>query len=141
MPLFGRSTAAEPATTTTMTNEAPNRRRSMFGRRNSTPEHTTTTHTTHKTSPTRGTGTGVLHRHHEDASISSARDQIFRAEEAEREADKALYQAKVAVREARERMKVLEKEAAEEARLAKIKQNQAKAIGKRGKALGRHEHV
>jgi hypothetical protein len=41
------------------------------------------------------------------------------------------------VREAREYVKRLEREAEEEARLAKIKQSQAKAIGKRGKALGR----
>jgi hypothetical protein len=31
----------------------------------------------------------------------------------------------------------LEKEAAEEARLAKIKQGEAKALGKKGRALGR----
>jgi hypothetical protein len=61
----------------------------------------------------------------------------MRAEAAEREADRALFAAKNAVREAREHVKRLELEAKEEARLAKIKQTQAKAIGKRGKALGR----
>lgn len=61
----------------------------------------------------------------------------MQAEAAEREADRALFAAKAAVREAREHVKRLEREAAEEARLAKIKQSQAKAIGKRGKALGR----
>lgn len=59
------------------------------------------------------------------------------AEMAEREADRALFAAKAAVREAREHVKALEREAAEQARLAKVKQTQAKAIGKRGKALGR----
>ena len=41
------------------------------------------------------------------------------------------------MREAREHVKRLEREAAEEARLAKIKQKQAGALGKRGKMLGR----
>jgi hypothetical protein len=64
----------------------------------------------------------------------------MQAEAAEREADRALFAAKTKVKEARAHVKRLEMEAAEEARLAKIKQNQAKAIGKRGKALGRHDH-
>lgn len=59
------------------------------------------------------------------------------AEAAEREADKALIAARTAVRQAREEVKRLELEAAEEARLAKIKQGQAASLGKRGKALGR----
>lgn len=50
-------------------------------------------------------------------------------------------QARAAVREAREHIKRLEREAAEEARLAKIKQNQAKSISKRAKPLGRHDHI
>lgn len=45
------------------------------------------------------------------------------------------------MREAREHVKRLEREAAEEARLAKIKQGEAKALGKMGKKLGRHDHV
>lgn len=59
------------------------------------------------------------------------------AEAAEREADRALFAAKAAVREAREHVKALEREAAEQARLAKVKQQAAKGLGKRGKALGR----
>jgi hypothetical protein len=59
------------------------------------------------------------------------------AEAAEREADRALFAAKAAVRAARDQLKRLELEAAEEARLAKIKQSQAKAMSKRGKGLGR----
>lgn len=49
--------------------------------------------------------------------------------------------ARSAVREAREHVARLEREAAEEARLAKIKQGEAKALGKKGKLLGRHDHV
>jgi len=63
------------------------------------------------------------------------------AEAMERDADRALAAAKVAVREAREHIKRLEREAAEEARLAKIKQDQARSMTKRGKGLGRHEHA
>lgn len=63
------------------------------------------------------------------------------AEARERDADKALAQARAAVKDAREHIKKLEKEAAEEARLAKIKQQEAKSISKRGHTLGRHDHV
>ena len=62
---------------------------------------------------------------------------MLSAEAAEREADRAMLAARAAVKEARDHVRRLEREAAEEARLAKIKQTQAKAIGKRGKALGR----
>jgi len=70
----------------------------------------------------------------------NARQRVASAESAEREADRALVQARTAVREARDQVKVLEREAAEEARLAKIKQNQARDISKRAKPLGRHDH-
>lgn len=59
------------------------------------------------------------------------------AEAAERDADRALIAARRAVKDAREHIKRLEKEAAEEARLAKIKQEQASKMSKRGHALGR----
>jgi hypothetical protein len=61
----------------------------------------------------------------------------MQAEAAEREADRALFNARAAVRDARDNLKRLEREAAEEARLAKLKQSQAKALGKKGKMLGR----
>lgn len=62
------------------------------------------------------------------------------AEAAERDADRALIAARRAVKEAREHIKRLEKEAAEEARLAKIKQEQASKMSKRGHMLGRKFH-
>ncbi|KAH8691458.1 hypothetical protein BGW36DRAFT_388367 [Talaromyces proteolyticus] len=83
----------------------------------------------------------VLHRsgfHREDPTIAAAREQVNLAEGAERAADKALVAARQAVKDAREHVKRLEKEAAEEARLAKIKQDQAASISKRAKPLGRH---
>jgi hypothetical protein len=80
--------------------------------------------------------TSLLHRNREDPSISAAREQVVMAEGAEHAADRALVAARQAVRDAREHVKRLEKEAAEEARLAKIKQDQAKDISKRARPLG-----
>lgn len=81
----------------------------MFGRRRSPvvePESVSPTRDHHRNSK-------LMHRH-EDASITSAREQIIQAEAAEREADKALIQARTAVKEARARIKLLEREAAEQ---------------------------
>jgi len=83
-------------------------------------------------------GGGLLSRHHDDPSIVGARQRVMDAERAEKEADAALFAAKNAVRQAREHVKHLEREAAEDARLAKIKQHQARDISKRAKPLGRH---
>ncbi len=72
------------------------------------------------TSPV-GTTNGVNHTHRhgfmrngEDASITAARERVLQAEAAEREADRALIQSRAAVRNAREHVKHLEREAAEE---------------------------
>ncbi|KAI1425191.1 hypothetical protein F5Y12DRAFT_389506 [Xylaria sp. FL1777] len=73
-----------------------------------------------------------------DPSILQARERVMSAEMAEHEADRALAAARLRVREAREEVKRLELEAAEEARRAKIKQYHAKEVSKRGKQLGRH---
>lgn len=59
------------------------------------------------------------------------------AEAAEVEADRALDAARARVRDAKEHVKRLEEEAREEARRAKIKQHQARAVSKRGEGLGR----
>ncbi|KAJ5630914.1 uncharacterized protein N7484_011014 [Penicillium longicatenatum] len=92
----------------------------------------------------------LLHRTPEDPSIMAAREQVARAETAEQEADRALVASRRAVKEARDHVKHLEREAAEEifivadtealnsARLARIKHDQAKSISKRAKPLGRH---
>jgi type IV secretory pathway VirD2 relaxase len=112
----------------------------MFSRRRSSSP------SLHSTSPTTTTHTkrhshSLLHKPGEDASIVAARERVMSAEAAEREADRALFAAKAAVREAREHVGRLEREASEEARRAKAKQVAAKSIGRRGKALGRHDHV
>ena len=57
----------------------------------------------------------MLHRNHnEDPAIRQARDRVASAEKAEHEADRALAQARASVKEAREHVKRLEADAAEE---------------------------
>lgn len=72
-----------------------------------------------------------------DPSILQARERVLGAENAEREADRALDIARREVREARDHVKRLELEAKEEARRAKIKQFHAREVSKRAKPLGR----
>jgi hypothetical protein len=126
--MFGRNKNVSPPPTT-----HHNEKTGLFSKRNtnSVSPPPSTTHST------KSHGGGLLHRHNEDASITTARSRVMSAEAAEREADKALVAARAAVRNAREDVKRLELEAAEEARLAKIKQGQAASLSKRGKALGR----
>lgn len=62
---------------------------------------------------TRGSG-GIFHRDHEDGSITAARERVMSAEMAEREADRALISARTAVKDARNHVKMLEREAEEE---------------------------
>lgn len=101
MPLFSRKVATPPP--------APEpERKSMFGRRHTPPSHEVSTTTTHRNS-----GSGIFHRH-EDATITAARERIRQAEAAEKDADRALLQARAAVKDAREQVRILEREAAEE---------------------------
>lgn len=117
MPLFGHREPVETAETapdvppeeTAVEGEPPSRRSTLFGRRRSI-ESTATNTTTSSTSQRRN----VLTREREDASITAARQRVVVAEGAERDADRALLQARAAVREAREHVKRLEQEAAEE---------------------------
>jgi len=158
MPLFGhKNTAPEPTPTHAQTTSHPrysnssvdaSPKRGFFGRRRSSSLSSSDLdtrghggrHGSNKLShsSTQNSG-GLFHRNHEDSSITSARERVLSAEMAEREADRALVQARTAVKEARNHVKMLEREAGEEARLAKIKQNQAKDISKRAKPLGRHD--
>ncbi|KAH8596092.1 hypothetical protein B0O99DRAFT_593931 [Bisporella sp. PMI_857] len=152
MPLFSRREPVhEPVHTTSHTRtgrrvgdpiveDTPKRSSTLFGRKHSPDPMTTTTrhHTTRLSNSPSPKRHGLLHRDHEDSSITRARNQVLTAEAAEKEADKALNNARIAVRNARDHVKLLEREAAEEARLAKIKQKQAGALGKRGNLLGRH---
>ncbi|KAF2127393.1 hypothetical protein P153DRAFT_358985 [Dothidotthia symphoricarpi CBS 119687] len=139
MPLFGsrREPSPPPA-------PAHTARTGLFSRRRSTSPsnmHRSPPATSHTTTTTKR-HSSILHKSHSgDPSIAAATHSLRQAEVAERDADRALFVAKNAVREAREHVRRLEREAAEEARLAKIKQGEAKALGKKGRALGRHDHV
>lgn len=72
-----------------------------------------------------------------DPSIVQARERVMNAEQAERDADRALEEARRMVMEARDHVRRLELEAKEEARRAKIKQYHAREVSKRAKPLGR----
>ena len=85
-------------------------RRGLFNRHRSVSPEQVTTNNTHNTN----NSGGLFHRNHEDPSISHAKQRVADAEVAERNADRALVQARAAVREAREDIKRLEREAAEE---------------------------
>jgi hypothetical protein len=111
MPLFGRHSAeTQPAVHETGPVQDPNRRSGggLFGRHRSTDPATTTTTTTN------GHHGGLFHRNAQDPSIMAARERVMSAEAAERDADRALHHARLAVREARDHVKRLEREAAEE---------------------------
>jgi hypothetical protein len=160
MGLFSnKNNTPPPQTITTTTTHHPEKRSSgMFGRSKNVSPPPTSQHQAHHNEKTGGLFSkrrsnsvspppsathntkshgGLLHRNNEDPSIANARARVMSAEAAEREADKALVAARASVRQAREEVKRLELEAAEEARLAKIKQGQAASLSKRGKALGR----
>lgn len=53
-------------------------------------------------------------RDHEDESVTAARERLFSAERAEEQADQAVRQAREAVADARDHLKRLQHEAAEE---------------------------
>ncbi|MCJ1306730.1 hypothetical protein MMC25_000373 [Agyrium rufum] len=136
MGLFGNkdtTTTTHPQTTTTTTDN----RKSGFFNNNRNSAATTTTVDHHNNTKSHG----FLHRNTEDSSITAARERIVQAEQAERNADRALMEARAAVKAAREHCRRLELEAAEEARLAKIKQKEAKNMTKKTRTLGRHDHV
>ena len=103
--LFGRRSVSPTRNGTVATNGHSNG--GLFNRHRSTSPRATTTTTTHSTG-------GLLHRHNEDPAVSAARERVTMAETAERDADRALLNARTAVRHARDEVKRLEREAAEE---------------------------
>jgi len=159
MPFFSRREPEEEEVVTPTPVEPEHKHHGLFGRRDPSPTPTARTASTryststYQTSPTRASSDAgsltsnnrrsLLHRTfgngnaEMDPSIVAARERVMSAENAEKEADRALEIARREVREAREHVRRLELEAKEEARLAKIKQYHAKEVGKRGKALGR----
>ncbi|KAJ7782310.1 hypothetical protein DFH07DRAFT_790112 [Mycena maculata] len=75
---------------------------------------------------------------HNDPTILAAREKVKSAEDAEADADRALVQARAMVREARDHVKFLEREAAAEARRAQQKQAMSNDVSKSAAGLGRH---
>ena len=136
-----------PSRHSNVSSDASSPRRGLFGSKHSrdsasSPDnvHRSPTTSTHNSTGSRTNNHNFLHRlghDKEDPSISNARQRVLSAEQAEREADRALVEARTAVRQAREHVKALELEAAEQARLATIKQHQAADISKRAAPLGR----
>lgn len=124
MPLFGRSSS--PEITTPPQQEQPSRNRSIFSRRSHSPEHTpSTTSAANLNGSTRsGHSGGFFSRRRSpssssddlrnDPSILNARQKVTDADAAEREADRALMQARASVHGAREQVRLLEQEAREE---------------------------
>ncbi|KAJ7680777.1 hypothetical protein DFH06DRAFT_1164168 [Mycena polygramma] len=94
------------------------------------------------TSNSNGGGGGFFKSHnfdvHKDPTIIAAREKVTHAERAEAEADRALLQARNMVREAKEHVQFLEREAAEEAKRAKQKQAVSNDVSKSASGLGRH---
>lgn len=111
MPIFHRNSAA--SSSSARSTETPNQahgNHKLFGNRSS---HSSISSGAGSTSSSTRRHS-LLHRTHEDPSIQAAREQVYRAEHAEREADKALIASRKAVKEAKDHVKRLEHEAAEE---------------------------
>ncbi|KAI8624912.1 hypothetical protein F5Y19DRAFT_480150 [Xylariaceae sp. FL1651] len=133
----------------------PEKKHSLFGSRHRSPSPSSTVRTSTTSSSRHSDAASNPSRHRSvlsrtfghgngsnpdmDPSIVQARERVMSAENAERDADRALAAARLRVREARDEVKRLELEAAEEARRAKIKQYHAREVSKRGKQLGRHD--
>jgi len=75
---------------------------------------------------------------HHDPTVMAAREKLTHAENAEAEADRALFQARAMVREAKDHIRVLEREAAAESKRAKAKQAVSNDVSKSASGLGRH---
>jgi len=98
--LFGRSPSAKSSASS---NGSP--RGSFFRRSRSPPQDA---------SPPNTPSYSLFSHHGADRTIQEARQKVTDAEDAEKEADKALHHARVSVKAARDHVKILEKEAAEE---------------------------
>lgn len=144
MPLFGRKSEPVPAqqapvhthNTRMSTSSRGSAGGGLFRRRRSESSVSSSDYEQPRRTSGLRSGGGLFKRNTEDPSIVAARERVLAAEQAERDADIALQQARTSVREAREHVKRLEMEAAAEAKAAKVKQGQAKNLNKRAKPLG-----
>ena len=107
--------------------DEPHRSRSIFSRRGNSPDAAPSADGSIRTEKSAGAKSSSgffgrrrssdddMHRNiKNDPSVVAARQRVSDAEAAEREADRALMQARIAVREAREHVERLEREALEE---------------------------
>ncbi|KAI0633577.1 hypothetical protein C8Q77DRAFT_1157771 [Trametes polyzona] len=155
MPLF-RSSSPQREVPPPQQEPSPTRSRGFFGRRSDSPEQTNGYNNGYNNAngngSTRSTRSGGLFGRRrssssdsdssvdlsKDPSIKVARQKVTEAEAAEAAADRALNEARAAVRGAKDQVRRLEQEALEEARRAKAKQAEAKTIKKSTGRLGRH---
>lgn len=111
MPIFHRdSTASSSSARSAERHDQAHGIHGLFGNRSSHSSYSSVA----ASSTSGGKHHSLLHRTREDPSIQAAREQVYRAEHAEREADKALTASRQAVKEAKDHVKRLEHEAAEE---------------------------
>lgn len=130
MPLF-KSHNSPPPPPPPQQSPPPNRSRSLFSRnRDPSPDNYSYQDHSYDDNTSHGHGGGFLSRRRSssstspsgrgtsdprnDPTIRGARQKVADAETSEREADRALGLARAAVREAREHVKILEREALEE---------------------------
>ncbi|KAI9507487.1 hypothetical protein F5148DRAFT_1204773 [Russula earlei] len=73
-----------------------------------------------------------------DQSLVKARSKVADAETAERAADAALHAARKAVREAKDQVKALDREAIDDVKIAKMKRAEVKNVRRDVRNLGRH---
>ncbi|KAI0335086.1 hypothetical protein GY45DRAFT_1431148 [Cubamyces sp. BRFM 1775] len=162
MPLF-RSSSPQREAPPPQPESPPSRSRGLFGRRSNSLDNNSSyngngynndydnTNNSTRTGSTRRSGGGLFGRRRssstdsdrsfdlkKDPSIRAARQKVTEAEAAEAAADRALNDARSAVRTAKDHVRRLEQEALEEARRAKAKQAEAKTIKKSTGRLGRH---
>jgi len=137
-----RSASPEPVHNTTT-----NHNRGFFARRRSS-DDSSLGHPSSGNSVRSGTsgragggffgGNGNNFNVHKDPTVLAAREKLSNAEKAEAEADRALLAARAMVREAKDHVRFLEREAAEEHKRAKAKQAVANDVSRSAAGLGRH---
>ena len=135
MPLFRRhsvnpsATTPTPHSTTVVEDPAPRRSSGLFGtRRRSVQPHDQNTPSSSST----------RHLFSKRDTLSQAQAKLRTAQEHEAAADRALVQSRRSVTEAKAEIALLEREAKEEEKRAKLHVTQAGKIRREGDKLGRH---
>lgn len=139
MPLFRRNSAnpsphtttATTTTTTVVEPRAPSRSSGLFGTRRRSAQPDDPAVPANTTASTR-------HLFSKHDTLSQAQAKLRTAQEHEAAADRALAQSRASVKAAKAEIAALEREAKEEARVAKQHVDRAGRIRKEGDKLGRH---